>query len=94
MEDFITSDMFTSLIGCVAIVSASTQVLKQYIRLNALIINFVMSLLVCIIRIFVIGDLTPMGITLGLLNIVPILLSSTGAYEVGKNIVEKAKGER
>lgn len=94
MEDFITTDMFTSLIGCVAIVTAGTQLLKQYIRLNPLIINFIMSLLVCVIRIFVINDLTPMGITMGLLNIIPIMLSSTGTYEVSKNIAEKVKGER
>ena len=35
-----------------------------------------------------------MGIAIGLLNIIPILLSSTGTYEVGKNITEKVKGER
>lgn len=94
MEDFITTDMFTSLIGCVAITTATTQLLKQYINLNALIINLIVSFIVCVIRIFVINDLTPMGITIGMLNIIPILLSSTGTYEVGKNIVEKAKGER
>ena len=36
MEDFITTDMFTSLIGCVAITTAATQLLKQYILINFL----------------------------------------------------------
>ena len=94
MEDFITAAMFTSLATCIAIVVAGTQLLKQYINLNPLIINFVMSLIVCVFRIFVINDLTPMGIALGLINIIPIMLGSTGAYEVGKNVVRKVKGDK
>lgn len=91
MENFITMDMFTTLIGCIAIVTAGVQVLKQYINVNPLILNLIMSVIVCIIRIFIVGDLSAMGITLGILNIIPILLGATGGYEVVKNLLAKVK---
>lgn len=89
MENFITVDMFATLIGCILIVTAGVEVLKKYINVNALWLNLFMSLIVTVIRIFTVGDFSGMGITLGLLNIIPILLGATGGYEVIKNIVNK-----
>lgn len=94
MENFITVDMFTTLIGCILIVTAGVEVLKKYININPLILNLFMSLIVTIIRIFAVGDFSGMGITLGLLNIIPILLGATGGYEVLKNIATKIKGTK
>lgn len=91
MESFINIDTFKSLIGCVAIVTATVQLIKQYININPILINFIISLVVCIIRIFAIGDLSVTGILMGIINIIPILLSSTGTYEVGKNTANKIK---
>ena len=91
MENFINLEMFTTLVGCVGIVIAGVQLLKQYVNCNPLWLNLIMSTIVCIIRIFIIGDLTTMGIVLGILNIIPVLLGATGTYEVTKNIVKGGK---
>lgn len=91
MDNFITSDMFATLIGCILIVTAGVEVLKKYININPLWLNLIMSSIVTIIRIFTVGDFSAMGIAIGLLNIIPILLGATGGYEVIKNITDKTK---
>lgn len=85
--DFITSEMFLSLVGCLALVSMLTQVIKSLPLLNK--INsawsaLLVSALVGVIRICFIGDFTVSGITLGVLNIFVIYLGAIGGYETIK----------
>ena len=90
--EFITLDMLLSLAGCVAIVAIITQTLKQYFtKINALWLNFIVSLLVGIIRIFVVNDLSITGIVTGVLNIFVIMLAAGGGYDTIKTIFAPVK---
>lgn len=83
--DLITLDMFLSLAGCIAVVGILTQAAKYIPGVNkipSLWINFILSIIVGIIRLVVVGDFTAGGIVLGILNIFVVLVATSGAYEV------------
>ena len=83
--DLITLDMFLNLAGCIAIVGILTEACKHIPGVKdvpSLWVNFIISCVVGIIRLCVVGDFTPSGITLGILNIFVILVATSGTYEV------------
>ena len=87
--EFITLDMLLSLAGCVAIVAIITQSLKHYFtKINALLLNLIVSVIIGIIRIFVVKDLSTTGIITGILNIFVIMLAAGGGYDTVKTIVK------
>ena len=86
-NQFITGDMFLSLAGCILIVSGGVELLKQYTSLNPLWLNLIISSLVTAVRISFVGDFSFKEIILGVFNLIPILLGSTGSYEFLKNIL-------
>lgn len=95
MDEFIQADMFTSLTFCVAFVMLATQVLKKYLtNVDTQLIAFMVSIIVVIVRIFIVNDLSPMGTAMGILNIIPILASSIGVHQIGSNMASKMKGEK
>ena len=90
--EFITSDMFLTFAGCLAIVALVTQVIKSLPpldKINTLWTTFGVSILVGVIRLILIGDFTAQGITMGLLNILAIYLGAIGGYETVKQITKK-----
>ena len=90
--EFITSDMFLTFAGCLAIVALVTQVIKSLPplnKINTLWTTFGISILVGVIRLFLIGDFSAQGITMGLLNILAIYLGAIGGYETVKQITKK-----
>lgn len=90
--EFITSDMFLTFAGCLAIVALVTQVIKSLPpldKINTLWTTFGVSILVGVIRLLLIGDFTAQGITMGLLNILAIYLGAIGGYETVKQITKK-----
>lgn len=88
--DFITLDMLLSLAGCVVVVGLVTEALKKYFKnINALWLNFFISLIIGVLRIFVVGDLTIAGIITGILNIFVIMLAAGGGYDTAKAIFSK-----
>ena len=90
--EFITSDMFLTFAGCLAIVALVTQVIKSLPpldKINTLWTTFGVSILVGVIRLFLIGDFTAQGITMGVLNILAIYLGAIGGYETDKQITKK-----
>ncbi len=90
--EFITSDMFLTFAGCLAIVALVTQVIKSLPpldKINTLWTTFGISILVGVIRLFLIGDFTAQGITMGVLNILAIYLGAIGGYETVKQITKK-----
>ena len=90
--EFITLDMLLSLAGCVAIVAIITQSLKHYFtKINALWLNVIVSVIIGIIRIFVVKDLSATGIITGLLNIFVIMLAAGGGYDTIKTITKGGK---
>lgn len=90
--EFITLDMLLSLAGCVAIVAIITQALKHYFnKINALWLNLIVSVIIGVIRIFVVKDLTATGIITGVLNIFVIMLAAGGGYDTIKTIFTPVK---
>lgn len=90
--EFITSDMFLTFAGCLAIVALVTQVIKSLPpldKINTLWTTFGVSILVGVIRLFLIGDFTTQGIIMGVLNILAIYLGAIGGYETVKQITKK-----
>ena len=89
---FITLDMLLSLAGCITIVAIVTQSLKHYVtKINALWLNLIVSVIIGIIRIFVVKDLSITGIITGILNIFVIMLAAGGGYDTIKTIVKGGK---
>ena len=87
--EFITLDMLLSLAGCIAIVAIITQALKTYFKkLNPLLLNLMCSVIIGIIRIFVINDMSINGIITGILNIFVIMLAAGGGYDTIKSIIK------
>lgn len=88
--DFITLEMLLSLAGCVVVVGLVTEALKLYFKkINALWLNLVVSLVIGVVRIFVINDLSLAGIVTGVLNIFVIMLAAGGGYDTVKSIFSK-----
>lgn len=90
--EFITSDMFLTFAGCLAIVALVTQVIKSLPpldKINTLWTTFGVSILIGVIRLFLIGDFTAQGIIMGVLNILAIYLGAIGGYETVKQITKK-----
>ena len=87
--EFITLDMLLSLAGCVAIVAIVTQALKTYFKkLNPLLLNLICSVIIGIIRIFIVNDMSINGIVTGILNIFVIMLAAGGGYDTIKTIIK------
>lgn len=90
--EFITLDMLLSLAGCVAIVAIITQALKHYfVKINALWLNLIVSVIIGVVRIFVVKDLSATGIVTGVLNIFVIMLAAGGGYDTIKTIFTPVK---
>ena len=87
LNEFISAEMFMSLTGCTLLVCAMVQLFKGYFEFSPLWINLICSFFVAIFRIVFKEDFSFKGILLGLMQIIPILLSATGTYEVLKNIL-------
>lgn len=87
LNQFITHEMFMSLSGCTVLVCSMVQILKGYINISPLFINLICSFFVTIIRMILKEDFTLKGILLGLMQIIPIMLSATGTYEFSQNIL-------
>ena len=87
--EFITSEMFLSFAGCLAIVAIITQGVKQlppFNKINTLWSTFIVASIVGVIRLCILGDFTATGITLGIVNIFTIFLGAIGGYETVKQI--------
>lgn len=87
--EFITSEMFLSFAGCLAIVAIITQGVKQlppFNKINTLWSTFIVAAIVGVIRLCILGDFTAAGITLGIVNIFTIFLGAIGGYETVKQI--------
>ena len=95
--DFITLEMFYTLAGCVVIVGLITEGLKYVPKVgevNPLYLNFFVSLIVGVIRIFALGDLSWAGIILGILNIFVIMFAAAGGYDTIKTVTSSLRGDK
>jgi hypothetical protein len=92
-EEFVTLDYLGTLAGCIAIVTAFTQIVKTYAPAGIPTKWWALigSVIVIILRqAFLIGDTTPQGIASGFVNLIICLLGATGLYEYAvKPVVAK-----
>ena len=88
MSDFITIEILSTMVGCSAVSTLLTQVLKKYLPNN--VDPKWMTLFCCIfvgvLRIFFVGKFDFAGIVSGILNIFVLLGTSIGIYEIGKSV--------
>ena len=91
--EFITVEMFATVIGCSTIVALFTQVFKRFLpeSIDSKWLALAFSILVGIVRIIYMADFTFSGITVGIVNIVLLLAIAIGEYEVVKSTVDKIK---
>lgn len=95
MEDFITIEMLGTLVGCSAIVTLLTQVLKKYIpeTVDTKWLALLFSVIVGVLRIFYIADFSYAGIVTGIINIFVLLAVSVGIYEIANTAYTSIKKE-
>lgn len=95
MEDFITIEMLGTLVGCSAIVTLLTQVLKKYIpeTVDTKWLALLFSVIVGVLRIFYMSDFTYAGIVTGIINIFVLLAVSVGIYEIANTAYTSIKKE-
>lgn len=98
--EFMTIDIFLTIVGCTSVIALLTQVFKKYLpeKLDTKWLALIFSIIVGVIRMFVIKDFSFEGIVIGIMNIVLLLGISIGEYEVVKSasnkILEKIGGNK
>jgi hypothetical protein len=92
--DFITTDMFLSFLGCLAIVAIITEAIKHIPgadKINTLWYVLLSSIIVSVLRVIIIGSYTSTDIILGVLNTFAIYLGAIGGYETTKQISQAVR---
>lgn len=97
--EFITMDMFLTVVGCSTIITLLTQVFKRFLpeTIDSKWLALAFSIIVGIIRIVYLADYSFVGVVTGIVNIVLLLAIAIGEYEVvksaGRKISELIKKE-
>jgi hypothetical protein len=80
--EFINKDSFSSLASCALIVGIMVQVIKPLTTLNPLLIVFIMSTIVSVIKVVLSNDYSRQNIILAAINIFPLALTAAGGYDL------------
>lgn len=88
MSDFITIEILSTMVGCSAVVTLLTQVLKKYLpdSIDPKWLALICCIIVGVLRIVFVGQFDFAGIVSGILNIFVLLGTSIGIYEIGKSM--------
>ena len=91
--EFITVEMFATVVGCSTIITLLTQVFKRFLpeNIDSKWLALIFSILVGIVRVIYLEDFTFTGITVGIVNIFLLLAIAIGEYEVVKSTIKKVK---
>lgn len=98
--DFMTIDIFLTVVGCTSVITLMTQVFKRYLpeNIDTKWLALIFSILVGAIRMCIIKDFSFEGIVIGIMNMILLLGISIGEYEVVKSfsnkILEKIGGHK
>lgn len=89
--EFMTIDIFLTVVGCTSVIALLTQVFKKYLpeKLDTKWLALIFSIMVGVIRMCIIKDFSFEGIVIGIMNIVLLLGISIGEYEVVKSALNK-----
>lgn len=80
--DFINKDSFNSLASCALIVGIMVQAIKPLTTLNPLIIVFIMSIVVSVVKVVLSNDYSRQNLLLAAINIFPLALTAAGGYDL------------
>lgn len=80
--DFINKDSFNSLASCALIVGIMVQAIKPLTTLNPLIIVFIMSIVVSVVKVVISNDYSRQNLLLAAINIFPLALTAAGGYDI------------
>lgn len=91
--EFVSMEMFATVVGCSAIIALLTQVFKKFLpdTVDSKWLALAFSILVGVVRIIYVADFSFSGITAGIVNIFLLLAIAVGEYEVVKSTVDKIK---
>lgn len=89
--EFMTIDIFLSVVGCTTVITLLTQVFKKYLpeSLDTKWLALIFSIIVGIIRIYVVKDFSFEGIVIGIMNTILLLAIAVGEYELIKTALTK-----
>lgn len=89
--EFMTIDIFLSVVGCTTVITLLTQVFKKYLpeSLDTKWLALIFSIIVGIIRICIVKDFSFEGIVIGIMNTVLLLAIAIGEYELIKTALTK-----
>ena len=93
MSEFIGVEILSTLVGCSAIITLLTQVIKKFIpdSVDPKWLALFFSILVGTLRIIYVGQYDFDGIVSGIFNIFALLSGAIGIYEIGGPTIEKIK---
>lgn len=98
--EFMTIDIFLTVVGCTSVITLLTQVFKKYLpeTIDVKWLALVFSIIVGMIRMCIIKDFSFEGIVIGIMNMILLLAIAIGEYEVVKaasnRIIEKIGGKK
>ena len=84
----ITIETLATIGGCTAVVTALTQIVKHYIKIDPKWIALILSLIIQVSTCAILGDLALMSLLIAVINAVLVTGASVGLYE-GVNSVKK-----
>lgn len=89
--EFMTIDIFLSVVGCTTVITLLTQVFKKYLpeSLDTKWLALVFSIIVGVIRIYIVKDFSFEGIVIGIMNTILLLAIAIGEYELIKTALTK-----
>ena len=82
--EFITPAKLSGLTECAALTCGITEALKSVIPMNPVLICFMCAVFVSLVRLVIVSDWNPKTIMLALINVFPIYLTASGAYDTLK----------
>lgn len=83
-DEFITPAKLSGLTECAALTCGITEALKAFISINPVLICFLCAVFVSLARLTIINEWNRKTIILGLINVFPIYLTASGAYDTLK----------
>ena len=93
MNEFVSIEILGTIMGCSAIITLLTQVLKKYLpeKVDTKWLALLFSIVIGVLRIVYVGQFDFAGIVSGVFNIFILLAISVGIYEIGGTTLDKIK---
>ena len=93
MNEFVSIEILGTIMGCSAIITLLTQVLKKYLpeKVDTKWLALLFSVVIGVLRIVYLGQFDFAGIVSGIFNIFILLSIAIGIYEISGTTIDKFK---